>query len=180
VVEAAALGTLNDMPSRMITLVPADPANRDAKYPVEVLDETGRLEVRVGDQLYTATRDSRGSLRIRHDAGAPATVAWTAAAADVRWVFVDGNVFELTEARPAARVRGGHHGSLTAPMPATVRRVLVGAGDAVTRGQPLVILEAMKMELPVRANGAGTVTAVHCREGELVQPGLTLIEIDEE
>lgn len=179
-VDAAALEALNSMPSRIVTLVPADPANGDAKYPVEVLDEGGRVEVRVGDQLYAATRDSRGSLRITLDAATPATVAWTVAAGDVRWVFVDGKVFELTEARPAAPVRGGHHGSLTAPMPATVRRVLVGVGDAVKRGEPLVILEAMKMELPVRANGAGTVTAVHCREGELVQPGLTLIEMDEE
>ena len=37
----------------------------------------------------------------------------------------------------------------------------------------------MKMELPVRAGAAGTVRAVQCREGELVQPGLTLIELDE-
>ena len=78
----------------------------------------------------------------------------------------------------AAR-RCSHHGSLTAPMPATVLRVLVKAGDTVRRGDSLVILEAMKMELPVRATTAGTVRAVHCREGELVQPGVTLVEIDE-
>jgi 3-methylcrotonyl-CoA carboxylase alpha subunit len=63
-------------------------------------------------------------------------------------------------------------------MPATVRRVLVGAGDRVTPGQSLIILEAMKMELPVRAGASGTVRAIHCREGELVQPGVTLIDLD--
>ena len=57
--------------------------------------------------------------------------------------------------------------------------MLVTVGDAVKRGDALVILEAMKMELPVRAGVAGSVRAVHCREGELVQPGLPLIEIDE-
>jgi 3-methylcrotonyl-CoA carboxylase alpha subunit len=168
------------MPRRTLTLVPADLAAHEAQYPVEVLDDGARLEVRVGSQLYAAARDSHGSMRITPDPATAGTVAWTVAAGDVRWVFLDGKVFELTEARPAARARGGHHGSLTAPMPATVRRVLVGVGDAVKRGEPLVILEAMKMELPVRANGPGTVTAVHCREGELVQPGLALIEIDED
>jgi 3-methylcrotonyl-CoA carboxylase alpha subunit len=39
------------------------------------------------------------------------------------------------------------------------------------------VLEAMKMELPVRANEHGTVAAVHCREGELVQPGRPLVDI---
>jgi 3-methylcrotonyl-CoA carboxylase alpha subunit len=42
----------------------------------------------------------------------------------------------------------------------------------------LVILEAMKMELPVRAGAAGIVRAVKCHEGELVQPGVPVIEID--
>ena len=167
------------MPKRTLTLVPANLAAHEAQYPVEVLDDGVRLEVRVGEQLYAAARDRQGSMRITSPATA-GTVAWSVAAGDVRWVFLDGKVFELTEARPAARARGGHHGSLTAPMPATVRRVLVGVGDSVKRGEPLLILEAMKMELPVRANGPGTVTAVHCREGELVQPGLALIEIDED
>ena len=98
---------------------------------------------------------------------------------DLRWVFIDGRVYELAEARPLARVRSSHHGALTAPMPATVLRVLVKVGDVVKHGDSLVILEAMKMELPVRANGPGTIRAVNCREGELVQPGTTLIEIGE-
>ena len=168
------------MPSRTITLVPADPAAGQAQYPVEVLDDGARREVRVGHQSYVATRDSQGTVRITSDPAGTGSVAWTVAAGNVRWVFVDGRVFELAEARPAGRARGGHHGSLTAPMPATVRRLLVGVGDAVKRGEALVILEAMKMELPVRASGPGIVTAVHCREGELVQPGLALIEIDED
>ena len=64
-------------------------------------------------------------------------------------------------------------------MPASVRRVLVKAGDAVKPGDLLIVLEAMKMELPVRATAAGTVTEVRCREGELVQAGVLLIDIHE-
>jgi biotin carboxyl carrier protein len=62
-------------------------------------------------------------------------------------------------------------------MPATVRQIRVTPGDQVARGDTLIVLEAMKMELPVRANEHGTVAAVHCREGELVQPGRPLVDI---
>jgi biotin carboxyl carrier protein len=64
-----------------------------------------------------------------------------------------------------------------APMPATVVRVLVREGDRVEKGETLVLLEAMKMELPVRAPDAGVVAAVRCREGELVQPDTVLVEL---
>jgi biotin carboxyl carrier protein len=67
-------------------------------------------------------------------------------------------------------------GTLTAPMPATVIKVHVKPGDAVKKGDIVVVLEAMKMELPLRAFGNGVVSAVRCREGELVQADATLIE----
>jgi 3-methylcrotonyl-CoA carboxylase alpha subunit len=51
-------------------------------------------------------------------------------------------------------------------------------GDAVRQADVLVVLEAMKMELPIRATASGIVTAINCREGELVQPGQPLVEID--
>jgi len=61
-------------------------------------------------------------------------------------------------------------------MPATVIKVHVKSGDAVKKGDVVVVLEAMKMELPLRALGNGVVSAVRCREGELVQADATLIE----
>jgi len=64
-------------------------------------------------------------------------------------------------------------------MPATVRRINVSPGDRVERGATLIVLEAMKMELPVRAEAAAMVEAINCREGDLVQPGAALIELDE-
>jgi acetyl-CoA/propionyl-CoA carboxylase, biotin carboxylase, biotin carboxyl carrier protein len=88
------------------------------------------------------------------------------------------------QARPAAAPRpqprahrAAHHGSLTAPMPATVVRIQAEIGSHVKRGETLIVLEAMKMELPVRAPSDGSVTAINCVEGDLVQPGVTLIEI---
>ena len=62
-------------------------------------------------------------------------------------------------------------------MPATVLSVVANVGQAVRAGDTLLMLEAMKMELPVRAPRDGVVAAIHCREGELVQPGVILVDL---
>jgi len=91
------------------------------------------------------------------------------------WVFWDGVTYEIVD--EAGRARQLHmHGAVTAPMPATVTAVNVAAGDLVKQGDVLIVLEAMKMELPIRASGNGTVAAVHCRPGDLVQPDISLID----
>ena len=66
---------------------------------------------------------------------------------------------------------------LSAPMPGSVTQVLVRAGDAVTPGQPLVIIEAMKMEHVIRAPRVGRVHAVHIRPGDQVEGGATLVDL---
>ena len=97
---------------------------------------------------------------------------------DITWVFHDGVAYEVAE-QTAGRRRTAHaHGSLTAPMPATVIEIKVAPGDAVSRGDILIVLEAMKMELPIRAPGEGRVAAIHCRPGQLVQPDTSLIELE--
>ena len=80
---------------------------------------------------------------------------------------------EAGEPSPAADLD-----ALAAPMPATVRAVVVQPGAVVAAGDTLVRLEAMKMELAIRAPAAGRVAAVHCREGDLVQPGRPLVTLD--
>lgn len=97
----------------------------------------------------------------------------------VQWLFCEGQVWELaTEPTSRRRHRAGEHESLTAPMPATVVKIPVEEGQTVTRGETVLLLEAMKMELPLRTAHDGTVVAIRCVEGELVQPGVTLIEIE--
>jgi acetyl-CoA carboxylase biotin carboxylase subunit len=112
---------------------------------------------------------------------------FVAADRDTRWVFHEGDVYELaidrtgtvTGARRDRRRRAAaHHGSLSAPMPASVRSINVEPGATVKKGDTLLVLEAMKMELPVRAPADGTVTSVSCREGDLVLPGVVLVELE--
>jgi len=69
--------------------------------------------------------------------------------------------------------------ALTAPMPGTVIRVLVAPGTHVTARQPLVVLEAMKMETPLVAPYDATVKAVHVAEGDRVAGGALLVELEE-
>lgn len=143
-------------------------------HSVTVADD-GSVRVDDGEAIAAAPATD-GRVRLGQ---APARTAWVAAAGDARWVFLDGEVFRFEVETKDTRRRGGaHHGSLSAPMPATVLRIHTQVGAEVKRGETLIILEAMKMELPVRAATDGVVTGVRCREGELVQPGAILVEMD--
>ena len=62
--------------------------------------------------------------------------------------------------------------------PGTVLKVLVNVGDTVSENQPLLILEAMKMENEIVAGKAGTVTGIHVTQGQIVNPGEPLITIN--
>jgi len=73
----------------------------------------------------------------------------------------------------------GEQSTVVAPMPGTVIKLLVGAGDAVRARQPLVVLEAMKMETPLTSPYAATVRVVHVAEGDRVAGGALLIELEE-
>jgi acetyl-CoA carboxylase biotin carboxyl carrier protein len=60
----------------------------------------------------------------------------------------------------------------------TVWKIEVKVGDAVAEGQSCVILESMKMEMPVEAPAAGKVTSVSCKEGQAVSEGDVLVTLD--
>jgi acetyl/propionyl-CoA carboxylase alpha subunit len=77
------------------------------------------------------------------------------------------------------RGASGEQSTVVAPMPGTVIRLLVGAGDAVRARQPLVVLEAMKMETPLTSPYDAVVRAVHVAEGDQVAGGTVLVELEE-
>jgi len=75
---------------------------------------------------------------------------------------------------------GAAHGesAVAAPMPGTVIRIEVSPGDTVRARQPLVVLEAMKMEIPVHSPFEGTVKSVHVTEGDRIAGGMLLVELE--
>jgi 3-methylcrotonyl-CoA carboxylase alpha subunit len=96
-----------------------------------------------------------------------------------RWIFCDGRVLvvEVTPEGESRTRKSAVSDSLSAPMPATVVHIAVQPGQRVTRGETLVMLEAMKMELPIRAPHDAVVSRINCRQGELVQPGAPLLDL---
>ena len=121
-----------------------------------------------------------GVFRIEQPDGSHA-LAYAAAHGSSTWVFADGQTYVVDERSGHASRHGSSSGpdasALAAPMPATVTLVHVVVGQQVRSGDVLVTLEAMKMELAIRANIEGTVTAINCRPGELVEPGVPLVEL---
>jgi len=147
---------------------------------------------RVSDPSVTVTPLAPGMYRVEHEGRNE--IVYVAGSVGDRWIFWEGQVFRGEWGGPdgvAGRKSDDVAGpdkvrpiyklqptSLTAPMPARVIRILVQPGAAVKKGDTLVMLEAMKMELPVRAPADGKVAAVHCRDGELVQADAVLIDLE--
>ena len=99
----------------------------------------------------------------------------------VDWGWADGRAFRWARAAEVAD-RGpepaADTGAVRAPMPAVVTAVAAAPGQAVTQGDTLVTLEAMKMEIPLKAPRDGRVTAVRCETGDRVDPDTPLVELE--
>ena len=67
---------------------------------------------------------------------------------------------------------------VNAPMPGIICEIKVKPGDTVIEDQEVLTLEAMKMEMPIATTAAGTVKTIHCKKGDAVQGGDTLVEIE--
>ncbi len=97
-------------------------------------------------------------------------------------LFLDGEAWEFDLPRPdhIAGEGAGADGALLAPMPGQVIAVNVAAGDKVTKGQRVIVLEAMKMEMAVMAPFDGVVAALNVSHGKQVPEGALLARIEKE
>jgi biotin carboxyl carrier protein len=120
---------------------------------------------RAGERL-EAIRAGCDVVRVRAERDGNRVLVWCA-----------GSVHEFRRATGRAAAAGEASGDLLAPMPGRVRRVVLGAGAKVGRGDVLLILEAMKMEHAIRAPRDGIVARVLFAEGDLVDAGAVLAEI---
>jgi biotin carboxyl carrier protein len=141
------------------------------------VEETGQI-LRWGEQEIELLSLSNDEAEIRFD-GRVRVVPYALTGSTLSFAY-EGEIYfaEVNDKGGRAKVRHRDH-STEAPMPGVVLKILVRPGDVVTRGMPMLILEAMKMEHPIVAPRDGSIASVNCTEGELVQPGLELVTLSE-
>ena len=95
-------------------------------------------------------------------------------------VVLDGanHIFDVIDPLTPPEASASGAGRVIAPIPGRVASLLVKPGDTVTRGQVLLVLEAMKMEFPLTAARNGTIARLRCAEGEMVEEGVELVEFE--
>ncbi|MFJ9953504.1 acetyl/propionyl/methylcrotonyl-CoA carboxylase subunit alpha [Kitasatospora sp. NPDC091207] len=139
---------------------------------------TPEVDIRLGSGPVHRARAVRSGDRLHLTAdGLQTTFALTvddapgAAAGPVTWLGIDGDAWPVHGYDPvgeSSAAGAAHHGALTAPMPGTVTVVKTTAGEAVRKGQPLLVLEAMKMEHVIAAPHDGTVSELRATAGATV------------
>jgi biotin carboxyl carrier protein len=157
-----------------------DPREHD----VEIVSREGSsLRVRIGDREIVAEFNSDSSTS-RTVAGMLTIDGHRYAIAATRRkesiiVGVGPASFEFKPVEAAARrhARGLAAPEITAPMPGKVLKLLVVEGEAVEAGQPLVVIEAMKMETTLSAESAAIVKRVRVAVGEMVDHGAVLLDL---
>lgn len=150
-------------------------------FSYEVSEENGRIVVQLEGESVSLEmgpgNDNRGWCRPENGAILPFAYAWVG---DDLQLWLDGDLFIFQPAEPRSRRRAGATaagGNITAPVPGKILKVLVQVGDTVEAGQPVIILESMKMEHLLKANGAGTVAKVLVEEGQQVERADLLAEV---
>ncbi|MFJ9694044.1 biotin carboxylase N-terminal domain-containing protein [Kitasatospora sp. NPDC101183] len=136
------------------------------------------VELRLGSGPVHRARAARGGDRLHLTVDGLRTTFVLAvdteqgsASGAVTWIGLDGDAWPLHPFDPVgegAASAAAHHGALTAPMPGTVTVVKTVAGEAVRRGQPLLVLEAMKMEHVIAAPHDGVVSELRVAAGATV------------
>ncbi|MDQ8036032.1 MAG: carboxyltransferase domain-containing protein, partial [Pedobacter sp.] len=139
----------------------------------------GRAEIRIEEEIFELAAYDKLLRDNATDIAAFKARQKTAFDTEVElWKAEDSlNVVELIEEEIAVTVAEGGH-LVAADISGNVWKLLVEAGSRIEAGEPLVILEAMKMEFPIHAPVSGTVRALHCRPGKAISAGDALIEIE--
>ena len=144
----------------------------------------GRFKLRIEETTFSLNKYHQFLREIALEAASCKSRQQTAFEAErERWVKAGLDVVSTTETEAATSAETLHLPdgvtAVRAPMPANVWQVLVQEGDHVVAGDKLVVLEAMKMEIPLTASAAGRVSSILCAPGKLVTPGQALCLLEE-
>lgn len=153
-------------------------------YTVDLDNKGDVFTARIGDKEYAvdACQASQSLLSFIVDGRsvlvhmARGETGWVLGVGGKQYVLEDPSAAE--EAAAGGAGGGGGDGMITTPMPGKVVEVLVETGAAVEAGQPLLILESMKMQNEIKADVTGTVKQIHFSAGDLANFGDPLVEIE--
>ncbi len=146
--------------------------------------QQGKFLVHTGDSSLLAQGSLGENGRLEAEIDGRRLVAWWFADGDWRWLQTEGRRHRLRFVGPFGRPpqRKGEQlaasGLILAPMPGRIVKLLVAAGARVSAGQPVMLLEAMKMEHTLAAPQDGVVAPLTHRVGDLVAEGAELARID--
>jgi acetyl/propionyl-CoA carboxylase alpha subunit len=155
-------------------------ADDGREFDVEVAAREGKaLCVRIDGEEIAASieRDRDGSAIIRIGDRSVRVFAWHERGKIIIAVGPDQFEFTTVEANARRHAHGLASPAVTAPMPGKVLRVLVVEGQAVRAGDPLIVLEAMKMETTLHAESDATVRKIAAASGAMVDHGAMLLEL---
>ena len=155
--------------SQTLELIPAGSAK---SYRAELGDRTVKVEI-------IRVNAERGQVELLIDG--QRLTAYVSSDGTKRWVTINGQTIVLTKSAAGAKRGGGGHdhaSELAAPMPGLVRSVNVEQGESVSKGQTLLVLEAMKMEIRIHAPREGVIKKLLVKQGQTVEREQVLIEIE--
>jgi 3-methylcrotonyl-CoA carboxylase alpha subunit len=152
----------------------------DALIDAHVRYQGNQWQITLGGQMTLARGKKLEGDRFAVELDDRRLIASVVAVDDKRSVFLQGSTYTLLRDDPLHRVDAGdsHGGGLTAPMPGKVVALLAQPGQAVEKGTPLLILEAMKMEHTITAPAAGILKGFCYAAGEQVSDGAPLVEFE--
>ncbi len=174
------------MNSRYLTWIDGEEAT------VEILDDQGgairaRLEFEEGEPREVSFQrlddgDASGAFQLTMNDGRSVVGRLVSAAKGTRVLTTGEHRLEVQaiserDAWMGDGAMGQDSGEVTVSMPGKVIKALVAIGDEVEQGQPVLIIEAMKMENEVKAGRAGVVSAIHVEAGQSVEADVVLMEV---
>ncbi len=141
------------------------------------ITDTDPVTVRIGDAVVTLTVAPLGTRTYAVMSNGRRTLAHYASDGRTHFLHVDGETYTFERDHAERRERGTSGHDVRAPMPGVVTRVFVREGQDVAAGDPLYIVEAMKIETVIRAPAAGRVERIHTTPGTQIEGGAIVIEV---
>lgn len=95
------------------------------------------------------------------------------------FLAIQSRSFIVEDAAVLARGGGALHGAMVSPMPGKILKIMKKVGDSIAQGESILVMEAMKMEHTIKASSDGVISKLNVSEGQQVDGGLILVELEE-